>query len=431
MAKFQASILGIPHIPTVTKVNVRVQPTTSSAKAFESPLNIICDITDVKPDAQNEVENGKLYQWFNLTFPDGKTGWVRDDLVEIFGDGTAFGYGVVASKTKGFDLTRQEVTSPPPSTSSETEVSTPPATNTEVTTTPPTENTEVSSPPSTSTETAPASNVQQGVGFAIGQSKTGVNMRGGPGTGNTPVGKLMYQQKGKLLGSGKDQGGTRFRWANIEVSGVNGWVREDFLRYEGDYASFGLGDLEAYPSPVPDSWWVRDYNYPFDPAIAQWDHWGWDFGGEVGAPIFAGPKGGTVAQTMTCTKCRPGAESTVKQNLGLGNQSVLEDPAWGFGYGNFVVVVYTNDKLPAFTKAIIEPKGFSHIFVLYGHLSAFSVKEGQEVGPGAQIAQLGNTGNSEAPHLHLEVRGAKEASARWSSLPVKTNLLDPIVLFNR
>ena len=58
----------------------------------------------------------------------------------------------------------------------------------------------------------------------------------------------------------------------------------------------------------------------------------------------------------------------------------------GYGYGNFVVLTHGN--------------GYS---TLYGHLSAFNVRNGQLVVRGQVIAYEGSTGNSTGPHLHFEI----------------------------
>lgn len=60
---------------------------------------------------------------------------------------------------------------------------------------------------------------------------------------------------------------------------------------------------------------------------------------------------------------------------------------WGGSYGYQVVIRHTDGK-----------------YSQYGHLSALSVKAGQQVGAGQRIARSGSTGNSTGPHLHFEVR---------------------------
>lgn len=57
------------------------------------------------------------------------------------------------------------------------------------------------------------------------------------------------------------------------------------------------------------------------------------------------------------------------------------------GYGNNIVIDHGN--------------GYQ---TLYGHLNRIFVKVGDSVGRGAEIGQMGSTGNSTGPHLHFEIR---------------------------
>lgn len=67
---------------------------------------------------------------------------------------------------------------------------------------------------------------------------------------------------------------------------------------------------------------------------------------------------------------------------------------WNGGYGNMIIISHPNGTQ-----------------TLYGHLSNISVSEGQNVDDGDVIGATGNSGRSTGPHLHFEVRGARNCFA--------------------
>lgn len=63
---------------------------------------------------------------------------------------------------------------------------------------------------------------------------------------------------------------------------------------------------------------------------------------------------------------------------------------WHGGYGNYIVIAHENGTQ-----------------TLYAHLSHNIVSAGQVVEKGQLIALMGSTGNSTGPHVHFEIRGAR------------------------
>ncbi|MFJ8076580.1 transglycosylase family protein [Streptomyces sp. NPDC096176] len=60
---------------------------------------------------------------------------------------------------------------------------------------------------------------------------------------------------------------------------------------------------------------------------------------------------------------------------------------WGGAYGYEIVIRHSDGR-----------------YSQYAHLSALTVRSGQQVGAGQRIARSGSTGNSTGPHLHFEIR---------------------------
>ena len=73
-----------------------------------------------------------------------------------------------------------------------------------------------------------------------------------------------------------------------------------------------------------------------------------------------------------------------------GNVIISRNYGWNGGYGNYVVISHTNGTQ-----------------TLYAHLTEAAVFAGAYVYQGQIIGYLGSTGKSTGPHVHFEVRGAK------------------------
>lgn len=73
-----------------------------------------------------------------------------------------------------------------------------------------------------------------------------------------------------------------------------------------------------------------------------------------------------------------------------GTVIISKNYGWNGGYGNYVVIKHDNGTQ-----------------TLYAHNSSNAVSVGQWVSQGAVIGYIGSTGRSTGPHVHFEVRGAR------------------------
>lgn len=104
-----------PTDTTATTFNVRAGAGTGYAVLFATPVNqTVLPVLNVKRDEGGTATNGKVHQWFNLRFPDNRTGWVRDDGVAIYGDCANQGYGLVAFSAFALTRTENQTPIPPP-----------------------------------------------------------------------------------------------------------------------------------------------------------------------------------------------------------------------------------------------------------------------------------------------------------------------------
>lgn len=88
-----------------------------------------------------------------------------------------------------------------------------------------------------------------------------------------------------------------------------------------------------------------------------------------------------------------------KMHYGTDFSAPRGTPIYATGDG---VIKYTRTSFSGYGKHLMVDHGFGYE-TLYGHMSQFNVKPGQNVKRGDLIGFVGNTGKSTAPHLHYEV----------------------------
>lgn len=206
------------------------------------------------------------------------------------------------------------------------------------------------------------------------------------------------------------------RWCEITGNNLRGFVREDLLSYSPDCAELGLnnrdesgenggsgGDLNPlvrFGAPISGSYTVTQ-----EFGVGERNHKGADLAGAIGLPIIAGGPG-RVQYVIPCLRCTDDRPNFASHGIGMWDQNAINDVAWGYGFGNYVVVRYRWDDLPGQMRATMSAQGYSgaYAYVVYAHLHRILVKAGDPVSFGTLIGTLGNTGNSSGPHLHLEIR---------------------------
>lgn len=120
--------------------------------------------------------------------------------------------------------------------------------------------------------------------------------------------------------------------------------------------------LDTYSQVSPDGFLIRPVNGGRRTQGIH-GHNGIDIASSIGTPIVASAGGKVI---------------------------IAKSSGYNGGYGKMVIIIHDNN-----------------IQTVYAHMNAVYVTSGQIVNQGQVIGELGNTGRSTGPHLHFEVRGAK------------------------
>lgn len=187
-----------------------------------------------------------------------------------------------------------------------------------------------------------------------------------------------------------------------------------------------INRAERFASPIVGGWTRGTYRFMSAVPYGDGRHRGVDYIAEEGAPVISGGAG-VVYGVHDCAKC----QGTSVFQLGLTSEErsrALTDLTAGFvyGFGNLVIIRYAWDDLPEGARRAMIARDFLnyYVFVYHAHLTDdLRVREGDAVKAGTLLGFVGNTGNSTAPHLHLEVRCL--AKANPPPFSGAKNLIDP------
>lgn len=192
-----------------------------------------------------------------------------------------------------------------------------------------------------------------------------------------------------------------FKWYMLED---DNYVREDVVTFTPDKPAPATPIHAAlWPSPISSYTTTNTHHN-------HRQHVGIDLAARIGTPIFSGPNEGYVTKAFHCIPC--GDDPEKQAHMGTG------EAGYGYGLGNYVVARYYQH--PA------ENKGH-FLYVLYAHLSRISVQEKTALPPYTVIGEVGTSGNSSGPHLHIETRYSDNPLADFYS--IRANEIDPSSIF--
>lgn len=205
--------------------------------------------------------------------------------------------------------------------------------------------------------------------------------------------------------------GVYHKWSAGE--GLNGVAKyygvtpEDIVNWPGNHLSMDtIGDL-AHPNIPADTWLVvpggeREFSSWATPRITRTNpasakilgagYCGTIVDGIIGDGVFIFP---TVAHYLSGFDYSPSTN-----HFGLDFDGELGTPVYASDHG---VVVYAGWNDYGYGNVVVLDHG-NGWQTLYAHLSSYSVSCGLSVYKGSVIGGVGSTGNSTGPHLHFEMR---------------------------
>lgn len=255
-----------------------------------------------------------------------------------------------------------------------------------------------------------------------------VNIRSGPRLDFDVLALTVGGTKFKLQGASEhDFDG--YRWYAVSTPDGVGWVRGDMVLIGSDCLGYSFMTEDDVTPIEPNTPSPTDrFDAPAGGTLTQGYssyHPGYDLGVPMNTPITA-PARGYIIRLGTCPNCA----ARSKPNIYPCTSDIMNDPAWGYGYGNYITVRHHYAVMPQSMRDHMDANNLTDgfVYVLYAHLSTLQVRLGDGVVRGQQMGLSGNHGCSTAPHLHFEVRMGRDETVdgRWQ----RQTVVHPTLVFD-
>lgn len=171
-----------------------------------------------------------------------------------------------------------------------------------------------------------------------------------------------------------------------------------------------IGQEENTAKPIADPVKVVPEGGSFSRGFTP-GHKAMDIAGEEGLPLIASFVGTVVfSSDINCPQL-PLSEI----------DKYSKDPTVNYGYGNEMIIEYKfdqqSDEVKKYLSEKIGLKSGESVYMLYAHLEHGSLlPAGTDLMPGDKLAEMGNSGISTGPHVHVEIIKGPENSIKASDL---------------
>ncbi|MFZ4828451.1 MAG: chitosanase [Phototrophicaceae bacterium] len=99
-----ATIRNAPDYPAIGEIDVYDAPASGKMLFKIANGSSNREVVGVAEDPNGAIFNGQPYLWFQMKFPGNMLGWVRDEYIDLEGDATAYGVGMLTKRTSAFEL---------------------------------------------------------------------------------------------------------------------------------------------------------------------------------------------------------------------------------------------------------------------------------------------------------------------------------------